>query len=57
MFFGTIGAAIGPIMAGRIFDVTGSYAYAFTGLAVMGTIGLALVISLPRRAQVPLAPS
>ena len=49
VFFGTIGAAIGPIMAGRSFDVTGSYAYAFTGLAVMGVIGLALVISLPKR--------
>ena len=57
VFFGTIGAAIGPIMAGRIFDVTGSYAWAFTGLAVMGTIGLALVLSLPKRRAAPLAPS
>ena len=31
-----------PSLAGRIFDVTGSYEYAFTGLAVMGAIGLAL---------------
>ena len=49
LFFGTIGAAVGPIMAGRIFDVTGSYAYTFTGLAVMGAVGLALVLSLPSR--------
>ena len=49
LFFGTLGAAVGPTMAGRIFDVTGSYAYAFTGLAVMGALGLALVISLPSR--------
>ena len=57
VFFGTLGAAVGPVLAGRIFDVTGSYEYAFTGLAVMGAIGLALVISLPRRAQAPLARS
>ena len=57
VFFGTIGAAIGPIMAGRIFDVTGSYAWAFTGLAVMGVIGLGLVLSLPRRRTAPLARS
>ena len=49
VFFGTLGAAVGPVLAGRIFDVTGSYEYAFTGLAVMGAIGLALVISLPGR--------
>ena len=49
VFFGTLGAAVGPVLAGRIFDVTGSYDYAFTGLAVMGAISLALVISLPGR--------
>ena len=49
VFFGTIGGAVGPIMAGRIFDVTGSYAYAFTGLAAMGVVGLVLVLSLPPR--------
>ena len=48
VFFGTIGGAAGPIMAGRIFDVTGSYAFAFTGLAAMAALGLALVMSLPR---------
>ena len=49
LFFGTLGAAVGPTMAGRVFDVTGSYAYAFTGLAVMGVLGLLLVLSLPSR--------
>ena len=49
LFFGTIGAATGPIVAGRVFDVTGSYAWAFTGLAVMGALGLVLAISLPPR--------
>ena len=57
VFFGTIGAAVGPVLASRIFDVTGSYEYAFTGLAVLGAIALALVISLPRRAQAPFARS
>ncbi len=47
LFYGGIGSVIGPIMAGGIFDATGSYAYAFTGLAAMGALGLALAISLP----------
>lgn len=55
VFFGTIGAAVGPVVAGRTFDLTGSYAYAFTGLAVMGAIGLVLVISLPSRWSAQLA--
>ena len=55
VFFGTIGAAVGPILAGRVFDVTGSYAWAFTGLAVMGALGLVLAISLPPRRPAPLA--
>ena len=54
LFFGTIGAAIGPIAAGRIFDETGSYAWAFTGLAAMGALGLVLAISLPPRRTLPL---
>ena len=55
LFFGTIGAATGPIVAGRVFDVTGSYAWAFIGLAVMGALGLVLAISLPPRRPAPLA--
>ena len=48
IFFGTIGGAIAPILAGRIFDVTGSYMFAFAGLAIMALLGLLLVLSLPR---------
>lgn len=48
-FFGTIGGAAGPIMAGRVFDVTGSYEYAFAALAVMGAAALLLIASLPPR--------
>ena len=57
LFFGTLGAATGPIVAGRIFDVTGSYAWAFTGLAAMGALGLVLATSLPpRRTGTPAHP-
>ena len=47
LFSGTIGGAAGPILAGRVFDLTGSYAPAFTALAVLATLGLALVLKLP----------
>ena len=49
LFFGTIGGAIGPVMAGRVFDVTGSYGYAFAALSLMGAVGLLLMASLPAR--------
>ena len=45
--FGTIGGAAGPIMAGRVFDLTGSYEYAFSALALMGAGALLLMASLP----------
>ena len=45
--FGTIGGAAGPIMAGRVFDVTGSYEYAFSTLALMAAGALLLMASLP----------
>ena len=48
VFFGTIGGAIGPILAGRTFDVTGSYDLAFMTLAGMAGLCLVLVLSLPR---------
>ncbi len=51
LFFGTIGGAIGPILAGWIFDVYGTYQYAFMLLAAMAAIGLALVVSLPGKAH------
>lgn len=47
VFCGTIGGAIGPVMAGRIFDVTGSYFYAFSTLAALACLGLMLVMLLP----------
>jgi MFS family permease len=47
LFFGTIGAAIGPVAAGWVFDVTGAYTLAFAALAAGAAVGLALTLSLP----------
>ena len=41
LFFGTLGGTAGPLLAGRIFDLTGSYDIAFlllSGLAVFGLL-------------------
>ncbi len=48
VFFGTTGAAIGPILAGWVFDRTGSYLPAFITLAVGAALALVLARSLPR---------
>lgn len=48
LFFGTIGGAVGPVLAGRAFDTLGSYDIAFSSLAGLVFVGLMLVISLPR---------
>jgi len=40
-FWGTLGGALGPVVAGRIFDVYQSYRLDFwllTGLALLGTV-------------------
>jgi len=42
----TVGAAIGPLLAGYIFDVTGSYQVAFLVCAVIAVVGLMLTILL-----------
>jgi predicted MFS family arabinose efflux permease len=51
LFFGTIGGALGPILAGRVFDTTGSYTLAFASLAALAVIGLVMVFSLPEAAK------
>jgi MFS family permease len=45
-FSGTIGGAIGPILAGHIFDVTGGYGPAFRLCILISTIGLVLLLLL-----------
>jgi len=49
VFFGTLGAAVGPVMAGRVFDITGSYDFAFGALAAMSAGALGLALTLPGR--------
>ena len=43
---GTIGEAAGPVVAGRIFDVTGSYQWAFLLCAAISVIGIILSLLL-----------
>jgi MFS family permease len=46
LFSGTIGGAFGPLVAGRTFDVTGSYRMAFLALIILAVIGFALITLL-----------
>jgi MFS family permease len=39
------GQAIGPIIAGFVFDVTGSYHHAFVFFAILVTLGSLLVLT------------
>jgi MFS family permease len=43
---GTIGGSLGPVTAGYIFDITGSYGVDFGILTVMGIAGLIASITL-----------
>ena len=46
LFSGTLGGAVGPLMAGRTFDITGSYQMVFLVLSVLTLIGFVLMIML-----------
>jgi len=45
-FAGNVGGAIGPVLAGHIFDITGSYRLALWVCAGVGALGLGLILSL-----------
>lgn len=45
-FSGSIGLAIGPVLAGYIFDITDSYRIAFLIMTALSTVGLVLAASL-----------
>lgn len=49
VFAGTAGGAAGPILAGHLFDITGSYSSAFWICAAVGCTALGLLLSLRRR--------
>jgi len=40
IFGGAVGGAIGPTLAGHIFDISGSYQLAFLTCAILGVVGL-----------------
>jgi len=46
IFGATIGGAIGPLVAGRIFDITGGYQLIFLICAVLSVVGLILALTL-----------
>ena len=51
VFFGTLGGALGPVMAGWVFDMAKSYDLAFGMLATLAAVALLLAMSLPSRAK------
>lgn len=46
LFCGTLGGSVGPLLAGYIFDLTGSYRAAFIMMTAMALAGLVLVTLL-----------
>ncbi|MBT6976108.1 MAG: MFS transporter, partial [Rhodospirillaceae bacterium] len=52
---GTFGATLGPIVAGSLFDMWGSYTIAFALLLGFSLAGLAVASMLPRPVQAPAA--
>lgn len=48
MLVSTGGGVVGPVLAGWIFDVNGSYAMAWVGLGALTFVGIPLMLSLPR---------
>jgi cyanate permease len=46
LFSGTLGGSIGPLLAGFLFDQTGTYKIVFMVLALMAAIGLFMVTLL-----------
>ena len=48
LFFGTLGGTVGPLLSGRIFDVTGSYDIAFVAMIGFAMFGLLMSLALRR---------
>ena len=52
IFFGTLSGASGPLLAGIVYDNSGSYSIAFSSLFALAIVGLMLALSLPRATQI-----
>lgn len=50
---GMISSAVGPIMAGHIYDVTGSYSYAFMAISALVLCGSPVIMSLRKKPRNP----
>jgi len=48
MLFGTVGTALGPILAGSLFDRTGNYTLAFLICVIVGAVSVLLSLILVR---------
>lgn len=48
LFVGTIGATIGPILTGYVFDISGTYRAAFLALTIFAVAGLIPILFLRR---------
>jgi len=48
IFFGTLSGASGPLLAGMVYDSSGSYSIAFSSLLMLSVLGLVLAWTLPR---------
>lgn len=44
VFFGAVGGSIGPLIAGKLFDFSGSYSYAFQMITATAVLGLVLML-------------
>jgi MFS family permease len=53
VFSGTVGGAIGPVLAGHVFDRVGSYQLVFLILAGVGAAGLLLTLFVKPAASLP----
>jgi MFS family permease len=46
LFGGTLGGALGPLMAGHLFDLTGNYRLVFLILTALALVGFGLIMTL-----------
>jgi MFS family permease len=46
LFGGTLGGALGPLMAGHLFDLTGTYRLVFLILTALALVGFGLIMTL-----------